>query len=363
MAAKKTPKKGGGAEVKKKAGSGSKSSNNTTSTKRLSPGVYEVNGKRVQAKSAAEAEKKAGSGSKSSNKTTSTKTSTEQSAADKKLDKDLEVQQPDEKKISETVGRQAEESIKFGEDLADRLNDPNAFGKISTERTQEEKDALDMLKREYENSQTRSAESTLAMERFKAGLEGLNSEEGMALRETARREVDSQFQNQMAQARVNAARSGVRGGAANAQQAILSAGRAKTQGDLEQNLTLQNYGIKQQALQNFGNFVNQTEGREGQQRLAAAGLLAGQQNTQVGRDLDRETFNINQDTNRALNRTQTILGGAGIQAGMYGNERANQLSQENMRINTVLGREQVRQGRQGLDAYQQMLNKMYGGNR
>jgi hypothetical protein len=324
---------------------------------RVSAGRYRVGNQTVTAKSAAEALKKVGvssSDKKSSTKTTTSKTKTTN------LDEELKVKDIDNEAIKKNVADQSESAINFGKKLADDLDDPNAFKKISTERREEEKQALDLLKNEYQNALTRSPESTLAMQRFQAGLEGLNSAEGMALRETARRELDSQFNNQLALARANAARSGVRGGAANAQQLLLSNARAKAQGNLEQDLTLQNYGIKQQALQNFGNFVNQTEGREGQQRLQSAGLLGNQLNVQAGRDIDRETFNINQDTNRSLNRTQTVLGGAGINAGLLGNERANWLAQENMRINSLLGREQTKQGQQAVDAYQKQLNSMYG---
>jgi hypothetical protein len=326
---------------------------------RQSPGVYKVNGKIIKAKTSAEALKKAGGTTSTPTKTNTTKTPTKTISSEQKLNKELTVKQPNDSKLKTEVSRQAEDSINFGKNLAKDLEDPDAFGRISTDRTAEETEAIDLLRGEYENAGTRSADSTLAMERFRSGLEGLNSQEGMALRETARRELDSQFQNQMAQAKVNAARSGVRGGAAGAQQALLQSARGKAQGNLEQDLTLQNYGIKQQALQNFGNFVNTLEGREGQQRLQASGLLANQLNNQVGRDIDRETFNINQGTNRALNQTQTILGGAGIQAGLVGNERANALAQENMRINALLGREQIKQGQQGLNIYQQQLNKMY----
>ncbi len=326
--------------------------------KRLSPGVYEVNGKRIQATSSSEALKKAGV--KSTATKTDSKSTTSSGSSSSKREEDFKTTEPTQEEVAETARVQHEAAIEAGRKLATELDDPNIYGKVSEERTQEEKDALRMLQSEYESAKTRSADATLALEKLRSGMEGLNSQEGMALREQARRELDSQFRNQMAQSRANAARSGVRGGAAAAQSNILMRERAKAQGNLEQDLTVQNYGLKQQGVQNFAGFVNQLEQNEAARRQNASLNVANQTNSQVNRDIDRQTFNIDQNTMRGIQNQQNILGGAAIQAGLQQNAYAQKIGQQNQAFQQWLAKKELEQANRGLDIYEKSSTKMYG---
>lgn len=326
---------------------------------RLSPGKYKVNGKVITASSSAEALKKAGVKStttKSNSKSTSTTTSEGAPAKEE----EPKLVEPTEEEIAEIARKQNESAIAAGKKLAAELDDPSIYGKVSEERTQEEINALNMLKDEYASSKNRSGDATLALEKLRAGMEGLNSQEGMALREQARRELDSQFRNQMAQSKANAARSMTRGAAANAQSMILQRERAKAQGNLEQDLAVQNYGLKQQGVQNFAGFVNTLEQNEAARRQAASLNVANQTNSQVNRDLDRQTFNIDQNTMRGIQNQQNILGGAAIQSGAAQNAYAQKLGQQNQAFQRYLAKKELELEQKGLNIYEKSSNQVYG---
>lgn len=329
-----------------------------TSAKRLSAGVYEVNGKRIQAASSAEALKKAGVKS-TSTKTDSKSTNTTTSSG-AKTEEEFTTTEPTQEEIAAIAKQQNEDAIAAGRKLAGELDDPSIYGTVSENPTQDEIDAINMLKNEYANSQNRSADATLALEKLRAGMEGLNSQEGMALREQARRELDSQFRNQMAQSKANAARSMTRGAAANAQSMILQRERAKAQGNLEQDLTVQNYGLKQQGVQNFAGFVNQLEQNEAAKKFNTSQALANQTNAQVNRNLDRQTYNIDQKTMQGIQNQQNILGGAAIQSGAAQNAYAQKIGQQNQAFQQWLAKKELEQANRGIDIYEKSSTKMYG---
>ncbi len=323
-----------------------------TSAKRLSAGVYEVNGKRIQAASSAEALKKAGvksTSTKTDSKSTNTNTTTSSGA---KTEEEFKTTEPTQEEIAEIARKQNEDAITAGRKLAAELDDPSIYGKVSEERTQEEINALNMLKDEYAAAKTRSGDATLALEKLRSGMEGLNSQEGMALREQARRELDSQFRNQIAQSKANAARSMTRGAAANAQSMILQRERAKAQGNLEQDLAVQNYGLRQQGVQNFAGFVNQLEQNEAARRQGASLNVANQTNSQVNRDLDRQTYNIDQNTMRGIQNQQNILGGAAIQSGAAQNAYAQKIGQQNQAFQQWLAKKESERADRGLNIYE-----------
>lgn len=241
-----------------------------------------------------------------------------------------------------------------GKKLAQDLIKPEDFRKLEEGRTEEEKATLERLKTEYEASKTRTPEAQLAMDKFKAGLEGLSSQEGMALQEQARRNLDTQYQTQMAQAKMAAARSGARGAAAGAQQMMLDRDRARAQGQLEQDLTVQNYGLKQQALQNFGSYVSQTDQAEAARRQASLGMLTGQENVVTDRGLETSKFNIGQDLARTNALIQTTLGGAGIYSSTAGNIYATDMATKAANEANRIARDQ--------NALQREANQMYGQN-
>jgi hypothetical protein len=136
--------------------------------------------------------------------------------------------------------------------------------------------------------------------------------------------------------------------------------RAKAQGNLEQDLTVQNYGLKQQGVQNFSNFVNNLESNEFQRRTAASGALAGTQQAQSDAFKKAQQFNIDQDTQRSIQNQQNILGGAAIQSGLASNAYAQNIAAQNQAATLALAKEEARLAGRGMDIYGRSSEKMYG---
>jgi len=250
-----------------------------------------------------------------------------------------------------------------GEKIGSKLVKAEDFRKLAEGRTPEEIETLNRLKSEYDKSVTRSPDAQLALDKFKAGLEGLSSQEGMALQEQARRNLDTQYQTQMAQAKMAAARSGARGAAAGAQQMILDRDRARAQGQLEQDLTVQNYGIKQKALENFGGYVNSLESAEAARRQGALGMLTNQENVVTDRGLETSKFNIGQDVARANALIQATLGGAGVYANTAAGIRANDIAVKSANEANRLTREQIAATKQANMAFANQANQVNQPNR
>jgi hypothetical protein len=185
----------------------------------------------------------------------------------------------------------------------------------------------------------------------------------MALQEQARRNLDTQYQTQMAQAKMAAARSGARGAAAGAQQMMLDRDRARAQGQLEQDLTVQNYDIKQKALQNFGGYVGNLESAEAARRQGALGMLTGQENVVTDRGLETSKFNIGQDLARANAAIQATLGGAGIYSSTAGNIYATDMATKAANEANKITRESIAATREANRGFANQVNQVNQPNR
>lgn len=317
--------------------------------------------KKTAAQIAAEKKAREVADKKKADATTSAKGKADNSATEAARQKLLSegIDNPSPEQLKAETDIQMGDALKSGEALSDKYINPDAFKHIDESRTGEETDTLAMLKAEQERSGTRTADAALALDKFKGALGGLDSQEGQALKETARRQLDSQFQTQMSQAKVAQARSGTRGGAGAAQSAVLQRDRARSQSGLESDLAVQNIGIKNQALQNFGGFVNTLDASEAARRQAASGMYAGQINAQTERDLGKTQFNIGQDQSQAQARLQAVLGGANIYSATYGNNLSNNLAFQNMQKTLGLQQEQMRQSAEANAVYANSL-KAYG---
>lgn len=268
---------------------------------------------------------------------------------------------PDPAQLEAETKNQMGDALKSGEELAAKYINPEAFKHISEDRTDEETSTLSMLKAEQEKSGNRTPEAALALGKFQEALGGFDSQEGQALKETARRQLDTQYQTQMAQAKASQARSGVRGGAGAAQSAIMQRDRARAQTGLETDLAVQNIGVKNQALQNFGGYVSNLDASEAARRQSATGMYAGQVNAQTERDLGKTQFNIGQDQSMAQANLQAVLGGANIYSSTYGSNLGNSLAFQSMQKTLALQQEQLKQSDEANRAYQQSL-KSYSDN-
>jgi len=251
-----------------------------------------------------------------------------------------------------------EDSMKFGQTLREQLIPAGAFGTIDEGRTTDEQGALDALKAEYQRSTQRSPEAQLAMTKFQNALEGLNSEEGVALREGARADLDKEYAQKAAIAKNTAARSGGRGGAIAAQGILLDRDRASAQRGLSRDFVLKNVDIKNQALNNFGGYVRGLESDEGQRRQGAANAVAGQSNVQTDRDLGKKQFNLGQQQNQVNANLTAQLGGAGLAAGAIQGQQGTDAAYENVRTQLELARRQLAESSKQTDLYGKSLGKL-----
>jgi hypothetical protein len=265
--------------------------------------------------------------------------------------------------VAERAKKDVGTAMEEGKKISEGLVKPEDFRKLAEGRTAEETETLNRLKSEYDKSVTRSPEAQLALDKFKSGLEGLSSQEGMALQEQARRNLDTQYQTQMAQAKMAAARSGARGAAAGAQQMMLDRDRARAQGQLEQDLTVQNYDIKQKALQNFGGYVGNLESAEAARRQGALGMLTGQENVVTDRGLETSKFNIGQDLARANAAIQATLGGAGIYSSTAGNIYATDMATKAANEANKITRESIAATREANRGFANQVNQVNQPNR
>lgn len=354
--------------------------------KRLSPGVYEVNGKRIQAASAAEAEKKAGAAGKKADdkkdtgagKNTATTPQGEQIKLDKSEKKVLDDVKGGQgitnvlgfdKPLSRISTETPEDQKAFIESLR-QLADPSSaafVGKRSDEekgaisslkdlmgkageqtpeeakalsslegimnsagiRSDEMKGVLSSLKDRVATAGQRSSEMQSTLDLMKQGLAGLNAPENQALREQAQKEVDRKykaavedFQNQ---SRLSGMGSASRAGMRNARRDALGA-----QADMEQKNLLANIDIQDSRRKDYANTLSEQETNEDQRYRNAIDAYRDQLSGTEKTEFDQRqgatrdyASGVNDYTANKFNRMNTATNNYANTVGQYGtNERA-----------------------------------------
>lgn len=355
-------------------------------TKRISPGIYEVDGKRVTAKTSEEAEKKSGK-SKNSKENQSGKSDSGEKTV--KLSKDAEVVKKNtqegknltnilgfDKPLS-TISTELPEDQKAYIEAVKSLTDPNSAAFVgkrsdeekgalsnlqnlvgqSSQRTPEEQKALSSLEgilstagqRSLESSDLlnqmknrvatagqRSTEMQDTLNLMKSGLAGLNAQENQALREQAQKEVDRKYQSAIEdfqnQSRLSGMGGASRAGLRNARRDALGA-----QADLEQKNLLNNVNIQDQRRQAYANTLGTQENSENQRYMDAINAYRSQlsgteQNEFNQKALAAQNYasGVNDFTNNLFNRQTTAANNYANQVNTLGqNERA--------RVNQALG--------------------------
>lgn len=112
--------------------------------------------------------------------------------------------------------------------------------------------------------------------RYYSGLEGYAAPELQAMREQGQANVDSQYQTNLAQMAKMAARNGVRGAAAGAQQNNLERARLGEQQNLEQQLFIKNADERQNRLKDYTGALEGARGDEAERRRYNLGQLAAE---------------------------------------------------------------------------------------
>lgn len=359
--------------------------------KRISPGVYEVNGKRVNAASAAEAEKKAGGAKKEPKKDDAPKSETPK--AEEK--KEIKLDKSENKVLKDVQGGQGITNIlgfdkplsRISTDIPDdqkayiesvrALTDPSSeafVGKRSDEekgaiaqlqkmmtesgqQTPEERAALDSLKGVLDKAGVRSGEMTelLAgmkdkvatagqrsaemketLDLMKGGLAGLNAPENQALREQAQKEVDRKYQSVLEDFQNQSRLSGM-GGAARAGMRNARRDAMMAQGDLEQKNLLANIDVQDRRRKDYASTLSDAESSEFdryRQSIDAYRDQLGGVESEEARQRETASANyaggVNDYTANRFGRMNTATNNYANTVGQYGtNERA--------RVNEALG--------------------------
>lgn len=252
-----------------------------------------------------------------------------------------------------------------GRRIADEYIPAGTFGQVETGITPEMQQYLTRLNEWAKISGDYTANEQMGIDQLKSGLGGYLAPELQAMREQRLREMDSEVATQQRQAALAAARGGVRGAYAGAQQGAISQQAVQTRGDMEQDLFAKNADVIQSRKEAFNNIVNQTEqarfGRKQNSESLYGSMQGGEENVQRA----LEQFNIGQKTNEATARSSTALAGAGTYAGLYGTqygldeatkarEETNRANDENFRLlreQLKLQREQLNKVTSGTGAY------------
>lgn len=207
-----------------------------------------------------------------------------------------------------------------GRRIADEYIPAGTFGKMETGITPEMQAALDRQNAYAQIAGNYTQNEQFGIDQLRSGLGGYLAPELQALREQRLREVDAELATQTRQAALAAARGGIRGAYAGAQQGALGQQAVQARGNMEQDLFAKNADVIQQRREAFNNLVNQTEQTRFARKTGAEGqyaqTLGGEENVQRA----LKEFNISQGTNEALARSSVGLAGAGTYTGLYGTQ-------------------------------------------
>lgn len=293
--------------------------------KRISAGIYEVNGKRINATSSAAAlsaynKKYAPVKPTTPPKTEAPKTDTpkkdtapvpptgnaEPPAADTlpidektKLTEGIDTKTPGLSDIDTKAIERAKAILgigeKFGRGIADEFYKDGSLGRQVEAVTPEEQAALDQIKQfagqvGYRTADTQnilnqqqsildearqlSAQEQEALNYSRAGLAGLNAPEMEGLRSQARAQIQGQAQQEARQLAKAQARGQVFGAAATAQRRLLGQDTIREGRNLERDLLVKNIDIKQAAQNAFNSLVTNTESNKASRTNAASNTLA-----------------------------------------------------------------------------------------
>lgn len=207
-----------------------------------------------------------------------------------------------------------------GKRIANEYIPQGTFEQVAQGVTPEMQAYLDRLNAFAQTAGDYTANEQFGIDQLRSGLGGYLAPELQALREQRLREVDAEVATQQRQAALVAARGGIRGAYAGAQQGAISRQGVQTRGDMEQDLFAKNADVIQQRREAFNNLVNQTEqtrfGRKQGSESLYGQMRGGEENVQRA----LEQFNVGQRSNEALARGSTALAGAGTYTGLYGTQ-------------------------------------------
>jgi len=238
-------------------------------------------------------------------------------------------------------------------DIQEALKQGGAFGNligkfqtVDPGQTGQMKDFLDRNRGLAEEAYKFSGREEKSLGEMEKGLEGYNSQEVQAMRESANAEMDRNLKTAQYQQAIQQARAGVSGGAALAGAQDLALQGLEGKRATERDLVIQNAQEALARKQAFANSVNAAEAA----RWGRTGAMQGQYGqfltAEEAARRQAEQFNATQGTNEQLARAGLTLEGAGIYTGQIGSAEANRLAALGYNTQNVLANKQMKYANQ-----------------
>ena len=230
----------------------------------------------------------------------------------------------------------------FGKELGDRYYSPGSLGRLGTDRSPDELDAIERLKAAADKATTRSGDVSDLLGRRKAGLEGYDAPEMQGMREAMGREITRGGATAAAELRRAQGVARTRGAGAAAQAANLQRSLQQGRTDLEQDLFVKNADEKQRRLAEYENSLRGIEGEEFGRGQATRQDLINQYNYQGGVDQYRNEYNLGQQANEIAGRIGAETGGIGAFTGLVGGLEGQNIARDQFNRSLELERENQR---------------------
>ena len=351
--------------------------------KRLSPGIYEINGKRINAATSDAAlaaynkanPTKAAADKAAYNKANPTKAAADKAAADKaaadkaaadKAAADTTSGGIDTSKVTNTSDvdaiNRAKEIIgvgeQYGRGIASEFYADGSLGRQAATLTPEEKQALTQAQQFSQTAgvQTDAVKALLGQQQgiltnaqqlsplelealgvARSSLSGLDAPEMEALRSQARQNIVGQQQAGIRDLAKSQARNQVFGSAATAQRNLFNQAGVRETRNLERDLLVSNIGIKQAAQNAFTGLVTNTEANKAGRTNAASGQLA---NTTLSDESNRGQLQLGANNSLgsiATNTGNSLRGIEQFNLGQAAAEKAGQVGSIFGGIGTITG--------------------------
>lgn len=239
----------------------------------------------------------------------------------------------------------------YGKQLGNIYAD-GSLGRLSTERTAEESEALARLKLLADNAGVRSQDIVEIMSRMKGGLEGYNSQELQGQREAMGQEVNRNLSSALTEQRRMQGISRTRGAASSAQAANLQRSAMQDKGNIERDIFLRNADEKDRRLQNFGQYTRQVEGDESGRKKEFEGMYQNSVSNLNNIKTQKDVYNSGQQAAEKAGQVAGNLGGTGAYlSSLFGLKSAESAAGNTFDANAFLQAQQKRADE---------MNKMYG---
>jgi hypothetical protein len=205
-------------------------------------------------------------------------------------------------------------AIKEGEKFGKKYFADKSLGRVDQGRSNEVRNLITQRKDQLDLAKKRSADVQRVIDMRSANLAGFTPDEINAMRAQEASQMGRAQSTALRQLRGVQAASGMRGGAAAAQQAGILGQAQAARANLERDLFLQNIAQKRAALGDYESSVRGIEGEEFGKRDAAIGGLENITTASRADELARQQYNQAQLGRERMGQASSAFGIAGLSA-------------------------------------------------